>query len=56
MSDKILLWIKPYPELVLDGDKVFCRACGKIVSTEKKTIFLFSYSKEGFKRLSFNYF
>lgn len=54
MSDKILSWIKPYPEL--DGDLVFCKAYGKIVSTEKKTTFLFSYSKEEFKRISFNYF
>lgn len=55
-NNKILTWIKPYPELVLDKDKVFCRACGKIVSIEKKTMFLFSYSKKGFKSINFNYY
>lgn len=55
-NNKILTWIKPYPELVLDEDKVFCRACGKIVSIEKKTMFLFSYSKKGFKSINFHYY
>ncbi|XP_029679637.1 uncharacterized protein LOC115245458 [Formica exsecta] len=35
-NNKILTWIKPYPELVLDKDKVFCRACGKIISRDRK--------------------
>lgn len=46
MSDKILSWIKPYPELILDGHKVFCRACCKIVSTEKKTRFYLATVKK----------
>lgn len=29
-------WIKPYPELVLDGDRVFCKPCSKVVSCSKK--------------------
>ncbi|GJQ76392.1 hypothetical protein Trydic_g2108 [Trypoxylus dichotomus] len=29
-------WIEPYPELVKDGDKIFCRACSKLVSSKKK--------------------
>ncbi|XP_023310524.1 CGG triplet repeat-binding protein 1-like [Anoplophora glabripennis] len=29
-------WIKPYPELILDGDRIFCKACSKIVSCSKK--------------------
>lgn len=29
-------WIKPYPELVLDGDRIFCKACSRIISCFKK--------------------
>lgn len=32
MSKKILSWVKPYPELALEGDGVFCKPCGKMVS------------------------
>ncbi|KAF5299540.1 hypothetical protein FQA39_LY11542 [Lamprigera yunnana] len=36
IANKIPLWIKPYPELVKDGDKIFCRACSKLVSCGRK--------------------
>lgn len=29
---KVLSWIKGYPQLVVDGDGVFCKACSKTVS------------------------
>lgn len=49
MSDKILSWIKPYPELVLDGHKVFCKACGKIVSIKKEQYFYLARVKKDLK-------
>lgn len=57
MSDKILSWIKPYSELVLDRDKVFCRACGKIVSIPKRKQCFYYSKKEYLKEsINFNYF
>lgn len=33
---KISLWIKNFPEFEFSGDKVFCKACAKIIVCEKK--------------------
>jgi hypothetical protein len=37
-ADKTAFWIKPYPELVMNGDQIFCRACNKPVSSQRKSL------------------
>lgn len=37
-------WVKPYPEIIVDGENLFCKACTKIVSTFFLSVEYFSFA------------